>query len=75
MVLAIAVLSRDELLSGQAYLRGACLSGAGSTLLAFATGRFDAIGEAMRRELEARGVAGSVRVLEPDMHGLRMVDG
>jgi homoserine kinase len=51
---------------------GACLSGAGSTLLAFATERFAEIGDAMRRELAARGVSSRVRVLEPDHEGLQL---
>jgi homoserine kinase len=51
---------------------GACLSGAGSTLLAFATDQFEAIGEAMRREVAAKGVEGRVMVLEPDGEGLQV---
>lgn len=38
--------------------RGACLSGAGSALLALATERHDAIGESMQRAAASRGVAG-----------------
>ncbi|HEY3078413.1 MAG TPA: homoserine kinase [Chloroflexota bacterium] len=37
---------------------GACLSGAGSAILAFATDRQSAIGEAMQRAAHARGVEG-----------------
>jgi homoserine kinase len=51
---------------------GACLSGAGSTLLAFATARFTEIGEAMRSELAAREMTGRVLVLEPETRGLQV---
>jgi homoserine kinase len=52
---------------------GACLSGAGSTLLAFATGDGAAIGEAMRRVLEGRGLRCTTHDLEPDLEGLRIL--
>ena len=44
-----------------------------ATLLAFAVDRFEAIGEAMRRELAARGVTGRVCVLQPDYEGLQVL--
>jgi homoserine kinase len=51
---------------------GACLSGAGSTLLAFATERFTQIGEAMQSELAARGLSSRILILEPETEGLRV---
>jgi homoserine kinase len=48
---------------------GAALSGAGSTLLALATERFEAIGEAMRAALAAAGLDSRVLVLSPDTAG------
>ena len=48
---------------------GAALSGAGSTLLALATERFEAIGAAMRAALTARGLESRVLILSPDTAG------
>ena len=51
---------------------GSALSGAGSTLLALATERFEGIGEAMRAALSAAGVESRVLVLSPDAAGARV---
>jgi homoserine kinase len=48
---------------------GAALSGAGSTLLALATGDFDAIGAAMQMALSAHGLASRALTLAPDPEG------
>jgi homoserine kinase len=50
---------------------GTCLSGAGSTLLAFATEGFTRIGEAMQAALAAHGLSSRVLVLEPEAEGLK----
>jgi homoserine kinase len=48
---------------------GAALSGAGSTLLALATDRFEPVGAAMRAVLEAHGLQSRILVLPPDLAG------
>jgi homoserine kinase len=48
---------------------GAALSGAGSTLLALATDRFESIGAAMRAALAAAGLESRVLILSPDAAG------
>jgi homoserine kinase len=52
---------------------GASLSGAGSTILALATDRFDQIAGAMQETLARHGLASRVAVLEPDLSGAREV--
>jgi homoserine kinase len=54
---------------------GASLSGAGSSVLAFATEKPDEIGAAMQRRAAASGLKGVVRVLEIDHEGARVVNG
>lgn len=53
--------------------RGACLSGAGSAVLAFATGHQSAIGEAMQRAAAARGVEGRWIVADVARAGAEIV--
>jgi homoserine kinase len=48
---------------------GAALSGAGSTLLALATDRFEAIGAAMQAALSAHGLQSRALTLSPDLTG------
>lgn len=48
---------------------GASLSGAGSTILALATERFEAIGAAMQAALADHGLASRCLTLEPDLDG------
>jgi homoserine kinase len=55
----------------EAGAAGASLSGAGSTVLALTTDRFDAIASAMQATLARHGLASRVAVLEPDMAGAR----
>jgi homoserine kinase len=52
---------------------GACLSGAGSAILAFATERQSAIGEAMQRVAAARGVEGRWLVADIARSGAEVV--
>jgi homoserine kinase len=52
---------------------GACLSGAGSAVLAFATGHQSLIGEAMQRVAAARGVEGRWLVADIARHGAEVV--
>ena len=53
---------------------GACLSGAGSTLLALAGSGFDEIGTAMSGTLSEHGLAASYQVLDVDEQGARVVE-
>jgi homoserine kinase len=53
---------------------GASLSGAGSTILALATDRFDAIGAAMQEALARHGLASRVETLEPEPDGCARVE-
>jgi homoserine kinase len=55
----------------EAGAAGASLSGAGSTILALATDRFDAIGAAMRESLARHDLHCRVETLEPDLQGAR----
>lgn len=52
---------------------GAALSGAGSTLLALATDRFEAIGTAMQAALAANGLKSRALTLAPDPEGAIVV--
>ena len=51
-------------------LLGVALSGAGPSVVALATDRFDEIGKAIASRFEKNGVASTVRVLEAAQEGL-----
>lgn len=55
-------------------LLGVAMSGAGSAVLALATGNFEAIGERLARCFRTHGIATSVRVLEIEPNGWRRLD-
>jgi homoserine kinase len=54
----------------QEGLVGVALSGAGSTVVAFADGNAEAIGESIRAIFRLHGLSSQVRVLKPDNTGL-----
>jgi homoserine kinase len=54
-------------------LLGVALSGSGSAVLAFATGDFEAVGGRIAGCFSAHGIATSVRVLEGDPYGRRVL--
>ena len=68
-------LPRMTLAAREAGALGACLSGAGSTILAFVAPGADAspVEAALREEAAACGLAGRVAVVEPRNHGAHVV--
>lgn len=51
---------------------GACLSGAGSAMVAFVTGNADAVSEAMLKALQRHGVDGYTKIVQVDGEGAQI---
>jgi homoserine kinase len=66
------VLQLNEEAARYPGLLGVAISGAGSTMIAFATGGCDAIAEALKARLAAAGVSSRTMDVSVDNHGRRM---